>query len=149
METKNESVKSIPNFLEYIFNIQEEPTYVIDVNDYTIKLANPACNFGNLTKDSTCHFLTHHQKKPCKGTHPYPCPIEEIKKTKQAATVEHIHYDESGEKIFVKICFYPILDAKKNLTYVIERITDITRQKVADKKLSEQSRLLTNTLKGI
>lgn len=44
------------------------PFYVIDIDTYTIQMANTATSvFGKLEAGVTCYTLTHNQEKPCKG----------------------------------------------------------------------------------
>lgn len=56
------------------------PFYVIDVKDYTIKMANPAtATFGPISANATCYALTHNSERPCEGK-AHICPLEDLKK---------------------------------------------------------------------
>jgi PAS domain S-box-containing protein len=144
-----DSLEQRNKLLNNILNSLTHPFYVIDANDYTIKLANPAARFGTLTEDMTCYALTHHRNEPCKnGEH--PCVIEHIKQTGEPVSVEHIHYDEEGNPRINEIHGYPIVDSKGNIIQVIEYNLDITDRKMIEEELqvSEQTnRTITTTAK--
>jgi len=112
------------------------PFYVIDANDYTIKMANTAtAYFGSLSEDTTCHALTHNSKKPCRGMR-HICPLEEVKRTKKPVMLEHIHHDRDGKARHVEIHGFPIFDDAENVIQMIEYSLDIT-----DRKQAEEARL--------
>ena len=121
-------------FLDLILESIPNPFYVIDVSDYTIKLANSAAQFGQLSKEATCYALTHKSDRPCcSGEH--PCPLEEIKKTKLPMTVEHLHYDKDGNARNVEVHAFPIFDRHGNVSQIIESVLDITASKTAEEAL--------------
>jgi len=122
------------SFLEKILESLTHPFYVIDANDYTIKLANSAARFGELTGSCTCYSVTHRRDKPCAGAH--PCPLEEVRRTGQSVVVEHVHYDKDGVPRNVEVHGYPILDEDGNVTQVIEYCLDITERK----RMEEEAR---------
>lgn len=127
---------------EYLKNILEsfsQPFYIIDANDYTIKMANSASNFGHLTKNSKCYHLTHHENKPCK-TSQHPCPIEEIKKTKKPFKTEHVHCNKDGDTRTFEVHGYPLFDKDRNVTQIIEYTFDITERKMADLAITESEK---------
>ena len=124
---------------EYLKNILEsltQPFYVIDANDYTIKMANSAANFGNLTENSKCYILTHKKNKPCNSKE-HPCPIEVIKKTQKPFIVEHIHYTGDGNTRLFEVHGYPIFNKDGNITQIIEYTLDITERKRTEEKLKK------------
>jgi len=125
--------KQQEKFLQSVFGSLTSPFYIINANDYTVEMANSAAGFGNLSKASKCHALTHGMKEPCQGEH--ICPLEEVKKTKKPVTVEHKHYDAEGNIIYVEINGFPILDASGNVARMIEYVLDITDRKKAEEKL--------------
>jgi PAS domain S-box-containing protein len=96
-------------FLNSVLESLSNPFYVIDVNDYTVRMANSAAHLGGLLGSATCYALTHNSDKPC-GNVEHPCPVEEIKRTKKPLIVEHVHYNENGEMRNVEIHGYPIFD---------------------------------------
>jgi len=121
-------------FLSLILESIPNPFYVIDVSDYTIKLANSAAQFGQLSKDATCYALTHRSDRPCCSAE-HPCPLEEIKKTKLPMTVEHIHYDKDGNARNVEVNAFPIFDRRGNISQIIESVLDITVRKTTEEAL--------------
>jgi PAS domain S-box-containing protein len=113
------------------------PFYVIDANDYSIKIANAATAvFGTLSEDTTCHALTHNSKQPCRGMR-HTCPLKEIKKTKKPVTLEHIHHDKDGNARHVEIHGFPVFDDEGNVVQMIEYSLDITARKKAEEALAE------------
>ncbi len=131
-----ERVERQNEFLNSVLESLSNPFYVIDVNDYTVRMANPAAHLGSLSGSSTCHALTHNNDKPC-GNVEHPCPVEEIKRTKRPLTVEHVHYNEDGEMRNVEIHGYPIFDDAGNVTQIIEYCLDITERKQAEEMLRD------------
>lgn len=125
-----EQAKLMNNVLESLTH----PFYVINVDDYTIELANPAISKGDLPPGITCHELSHHRDEPCSGDH--PCPLDEILKTKKPVTLEHVHYT-NGEERYVEVNGYPILDDAGEVVQIIEYNIDITDRKKAQKELMD------------
>ncbi len=124
------------NLLRSILESLDHPIYVIDAQDYTIKLSyTPAC-FGASCDDLTCYAFAHNRDAPCSGTE-YRCPLEEIKKTRQPVTVEHIHYDRKGNRRAFEVHGYPIFDSQGNVSQIIEYILDITERRQAETELRE------------
>jgi PAS domain S-box-containing protein len=124
---------------QFIVNAIEalnHPFYVIDADDYTIKLANSAAYDGDLAQPITCHALTHQNAAPCKGDE-HPCPLEEIKKTRAPVIVEHVHYDREGRRRSVEVHGHPVFDEAGNLIQVIEYTLDITDRKRVEEALQQ------------
>jgi len=130
-------------FLKNIFESLTHPFYVIDASDHTIIMANPAARLGRITENSKCYIITHGRDKPCSGEH--TCPLDEVKKTKKPATVEHIHYDKYGNARNIEVHGYPIFDNKGNVVQMIEYCLDITEHKKAEKEIN----LLASIVKNI
>ncbi|MDH4232356.1 MAG: HAMP domain-containing protein, partial [Nitrospirota bacterium] len=127
------SLRKQNELMDNIMNSMTHPFYVIDVNDYSIKMANAAANFGTLTKDSTCYSLTHKLDEPCLGEE-HPCTIREIRKMRKPVILEHIHYDSLGNQLFFDVHGYPVYDNSGNIVQVIEYTVNVT----ARKKLEHQ-----------
>ena len=126
-------------FLNDVLESLAHPFYVIDVNDYAIKMVNSAAHLGDISAGVTCYNLTHRNSEPCSGEH--PCPIEEIKRTKRPIMVEHVHYDRDGNLKNVEIHAYPILDNKGNVIQIIEYCLDITQRKRMEEELLKTQKL--------
>ncbi len=134
-----EEIKEHQVFLQNALDALTHPFYIIDANDYTIKLSNKASHFGEYREGTTCFQLTHDRSEPCAGDE-HPCSLREIKKTRQPVVVEHIHTDQTGKKTSVEIHAYPIFDNQGNLSQVIEYCLDISERKQGQE---ERSRLVT------
>ncbi len=135
-ERKNaeETIHRQNDLLKNLIESLTQPFFVIDVNDYTIIMANSASKFGTLTKKSKCFKLTHHKNKPCIDTK-NKCPIEIIKKTKKPVVVEHEHYISNVGVRYFEVHGYPLFDKDGKLIQIIEYTLDITKRKQAEKKL--------------
>lgn len=125
------------NFLNTILSSLPYPFYVIDVKDYTIKMANTAAGFGELSENSKCYILTHNRNTPCSNEH--ICPMEEVKKTGKKVVTEHIHYDYKNKPKYVEVYGYPVFDIHGNLIQMIEYSFDITERKKINESLTKLS----------
>lgn len=136
----NESNSEKNNFLEKVLESLTHPFYVVDASDYTVKMANSAARFGDLKEVCTCYSLTHQRDQPCEDEH--PCPLEEVKRTKQPVVIEHVHYDKMGEPRNMEVHGYPILDDDGNVTQMIEYCLDVTDRKQAEEKMRSTQDML-------
>jgi nitrogen fixation/metabolism regulation signal transduction histidine kinase len=136
---EDEEVITQSDFLYRVIDSLTHPFYVIDVNDYTIKMANHAALVGNLKEKTTCHAAIHRSPVPCweKGQN---CPLVQIKKTKKPAIVEHMHFDETGDLRVIEVHAYPIFNPNGEVVLVIEYGLDITDQKWIEGQLAKESR---------
>jgi len=125
--------------LENTLESLTHPFYVIDAEDYSIKIANSAARALGASGNSTCHALTHKSDTPC-NTSLHTCPLVEIKKTKQPVIVEHIHDDADGNPRYMEVNGYPIFDDDGNVIQMIEYSIDITERKQAEGELRKLSR---------
>ena len=121
-------------FVSTLLESLTHPFYVVDVNDYTIKMANSATGLGELTERFTCYALNYNRDEPCEGIE-HPCPLEDVKKTKEPIKVEHIHSDDDGNPQYFEIHAYPILDGEGNVVKMIEYTLDITERKQAEEAM--------------
>lgn len=102
--------------------------YVIDAENYKILMANKASGI-DVSKNITCHAAIHRTDKPCEGEH--VCPLKIVKETKKEMIVEHIHYDEEGNKFNFEVHGYPIFDDNGEVMQMIEYSLDVTERKQA------------------
>ncbi len=147
IQKAEEKIKSQNEFLESILNSLTHPFYVIDANNYIVKMANEAAEFGVLSGTSTCYALSHNSKTPCDDAD-HPCVIKRVKETGKPVTLEHIHYDSEGNPRINEVHGYPVFDNEGNISEVIEYNIDISdRKKMEDAlQLSEQkNRSITST----
>ncbi len=127
----DESSTTLRNALEAL----PHAFYIINAKTYIIEIANSATAiFGDITKDTTCHSLTHNRSTPCDGKD-HMCPLIEVSKTKKPAIVEHVHYDHENKPRIYEIHAYPICDNNGELERIIEYSLDITDRKKAEEML--------------
>ncbi|MBI4843870.1 MAG: PAS domain-containing protein [Nitrospirae bacterium] len=129
-----EKIQQQNDLMNSIISSLTHPFYVIDAEDYTIKLANPACHFGTISPESTCYSLTHHSKTPCCDAE-HPCTIASVKKTGKPVILEHIHYNSHSEPQINEVHGYPIFDSSGKIVQVIEYNIDITERKKYEEKI--------------
>ena len=110
---------------------------ILDINETFLK------NLG-LTKDDVighyCYEITHRQSVPCSGKE-HPCPLADVKKTGQPSKATHIHIDQNGNKQYLSISCYPLVE-KDKLKGVIELSKDITREIEIEKNMMQQEKLV-------
>ena len=140
----HETIENLESQIDFIENVVESlshPLYVIDANDYTVKMANSAANFGKLTSDSKCYMLTHKSDTPCSEPD-HPCPIEEVKKTGKPTMMQHQHFsDEDGAMHIFEIYGYPIFNAEGEVSQIIEYNIDVTEKKGLEAQLRQGQKL--------
>nr|MBF0220993.1 PAS domain S-box protein [Desulfobulbaceae bacterium] len=135
---------------EYIYNIIESlthPFYVIDVNDYSIQLANSASGFKAGDK-YTCYGHIRQGDSPCNSDE-QPCPLEGIRQSKKPAMVEHVNYDADGSPRNIEVHAYPVFNQDGDLTQMIEYGIDVTLRKQAQAELAAEKERLSVTLRSI
>jgi sigma-B regulation protein RsbU (phosphoserine phosphatase) len=124
-------------FCRMIIDSLPYPFYVVDANDYTIKVANSATSvFGEIKEDTTCYALTHKADRPC-GAPDHRCPLVEVKNTKKPVVLEHIHYDKDGNALWMELHGYPIFNDDGDVVQMIEYTLDITDRKHMEDRLRE------------
>jgi|GEM_PF-601660 len=128
-----QEIKRQNAFLHTVLDALPFPFYVIDANDYRVKIINRAAG-TNEAGDLTCHALSHKSATPCAGDE-HPCPMLEVKKTGKPVVLEHIHYNRQGAQRVVEVHGYPIFDEAGNIVQMIESSMDITSRKLAEDAL--------------
>ncbi|MEW6534574.1 MAG: ATP-binding protein [Candidatus Auribacterota bacterium] len=136
--TAEQNVKKLNEFLQIILNSLPHPFYVIDVNDYTIKLANEAAKQAGIEEDMLCYHATHSASHPCESD-VHPCPLKKILETKKSIRVEHVHKDNKGKERVVEVNAHPIFDDKGNVIQFIEYTIDITQRKQAEENVRQKT----------
>jgi PAS domain S-box-containing protein len=122
--------------LENTLESLTHPFYVIDAEDFSIKVANSAARNLGASGETTCHALSHNRDTPCDSTE-HPCPMVEVKKTRKPVVVEHIHPDAEGKPRYMEVHGYPIFDTEGNVIQMIEYSLDITARKKAEAELGD------------
>ena len=141
-------IKQQNEFLNLVMESVAHPFYVIDANDYTIKMANKAARLGFTPEGSTCHVLTHRSAEPCSGD-VHPCPLKEVKATRMPVVVEHTHHHVSGSTKYLEIHAHPILDGKGNVVQMVEYNLDVTDRKRIEDELQHSNELYSLLLDAI
>ena len=122
------------NFLQTILESPHDPFYVIDVHTYQIVLANSAAREKGAPGAATCYALSHRRDTPCSGAE-HPCPLQQILRTNEPYTVEHIHYHADGTPYYVEVHGYPIHDENGQVVQMVEYAVDITDRKQAEAEI--------------
>ncbi|GAK53627.1 signal transduction histidine kinase [Candidatus Moduliflexus flocculans] len=136
LQASEEQLRQQNEFLQTVLSSLTHPFYVINANDYSIKMANAAATQAVGIGQATCYALSHHLGAPC-DTAEHPCPLRMVKETKQPSIVEHIHRDQDGHPRNVEVHAYPIFDHAGHVTEMIEYALDITERKQAEQALQE------------
>jgi signal transduction histidine kinase len=136
LQAANEQLQRQNDFLNSVLESLTYPFYVVDAHDYTVQIANAAARGEGAPEHSACYALLHARDEPCQGPD-QPCPIEEIKRTRQPITVEHVHYDQDGNERYIEVHGYPLCDDKGDVVRVIEHCFDVTARVRAEEALRE------------
>jgi len=137
--------------LENTLESLTHPFYVIDAEDFSIKVANSAARRLGSSGEATCHALTHRRDTPCDSKE-HPCPMVEVKKTGRSTVVEHIHFDADDNPRIVEVHGYPVFDADGNVIQMIEYSLDITKRKEFEDQLKqseERIRSMVSNMPGV
>ncbi len=129
-------------FLQAIMEGIAAPFYVLDVQDYSIVMANEAAKRSGIAESRTCYGMTHRLDAPCSGEN-HPCPIQHVVTHKKPFTIEHKHYREDGTTYDVEVHGYPLYDSEGNVIQMIEYSLDISARKEAERRAK---RLLTEQI---
>lgn len=121
-------------FLKTVIESLSHPFFVLDANDYTIKMANVAAAPGGLPAGTTCYAMSHTESLPCGGFEHIHL-VKRIKESKRSVTKEHIHYDENGNARHFEVHAHPIFDSMGNVVQIIEYTLDITERKRMDEEV--------------
>ncbi len=122
-----------PNLLQTVLDSLTHPFYVIDVATHELRLANQAAKKVYVNGGGTCHAMTHGKDYPCDGPD-HPCPIRIISETKEPTVVKHVHRDPDGQRRYVEVHGFPIINSQGHVTQVIEYCIDVTEQRQAAMK---------------
>ena len=137
-------------FLKFALDALSHPFLVIDVDDYTVKMANKAANIYNMEDGKTCYKLAHGLDQPCsKERLDAVCPLEAVVRTREPVMLEHEHYDKNGNARYFEIHAYPLLDSNGKVIRILEYTLDITEEKKAKQELELLGTVVEKSVDGI
>ena len=132
-------------FLSHVIESLTHPFYVLNVDDYSIAIANSAARgYRGVETATTCYALLHQRDTPCEGNE-RPCLLEDVVEKREVVRKEHIHRGENGEIKHFEIHGYPIFNARGQVSQMIEYAVDITERKNAEAELIKLSRAITQS----
>lgn len=114
------------------------PFYVVDTADHRIILANSATARNGQSQDAACYAVLHGHAKPCSESRDF-CPMDTVMRTRKPMIKEHVQVDGEGNKTYVEVHAYPILNKEWEVASMIEYMIDITERKLAEE---EKERLI-------
>ncbi|MDD5759416.1 MAG: ATP-binding protein, partial [Desulfobulbaceae bacterium] len=120
-------------FTQTIINSLAHPLVVVNTDSYEIVMANKAAKISGTPGAKTCYELGHNGSVPCKEPN-HTCPLAMVKKSKQMATVEHLHFGRDLRPVEVEVQCFPIIDEHGEVKQVIEYSYDISERKRAEKE---------------
>ncbi|MCG3227304.1 MAG: PAS domain S-box protein [Candidatus Heimdallarchaeota archaeon] len=135
-ERDKEQIDLQNKYLNSVIESLSYPFLVINADDFTVQLANKEACKGEIKENTKCYQLTHKRDSKCSSLTEI-CPLEIIKETKQPMSVDHIHYDENLNPIFVEIHCSPIINKNGKVTQMIESIVDVTEKKKTERTIKE------------
>ena len=138
-------------FAETVLNSMSESIAIIDVADLTIVGANKVFIEASDVSTAeellglTCYGVTHGRSDQCCAPDDV-CPLIDLESGASVATVEHVHYQASGEAHHVEVSVSPIHDEHGHMTRVVHVSHDITERKRAEVELRDYSARLETAL---
>jgi two-component system sensor histidine kinase/response regulator len=147
-----EKVKQQNKFLTSVLESLRHPFYVINVDDYSLEMANAAALRNSPLKDATCYSATFGRSAPCSGTDNL-CPVQEVVRTGQSVCLEHVYLGQTGTRCILEVHAHPIMGSDGKVDQVIEYCLDVTDRVAAEEELrtslSFQNKLLANAATAI
>ncbi len=141
-----EEVRAKNHFLSSLLESAPHPFYVVDAHDYTVVMANTAARENLASGLSTCYEMWHASGHRC-ITGEHSCPLDEIRRTLQPVTVEHVHINKEGDPRHAEVFAYPIFAEDGSLTHMVEYAVDVTERKIQEDLLKQRSQALTARVK--
>ncbi len=138
LDASKTQLKRRNEFLHHILASLTHPLYVIDANDFTIRLSNQSLDTPDFHTPPACYRVIHGRNTPCNsGDCLHECSVAKVKSTRKPCRVERTHVDREGRSTFCEIYAYPVFDADGNVSEVIEYHLDVTERKETQKALAE------------
>ncbi len=144
MEERRQTAAALEHqkeLLDTVLDALTHPFYVINASDYSIEIANTAARQRGIASGSYCYEVTHSRTVPCDGVD-HPCPLALLRTSREPLVIGHEHISPEGERRYLEIHAYPILDETGALAKMIEYTLDVTERKRAEAELRRsQARL--------
>lgn len=138
----NQRYQLLYEFLVNVIESLAHPFMVIDVADFSIKIANSAAKGNCSNERMTCHELNHGYEKPCSiDTH--RCVVREVVATRRPVTLKHFHIYDSGRETEYEVHAFPLFDGDGKVVQVIKYAMDITEKKRLE-AVAEAANLMDN-----
>ncbi len=128
-------------FLQTIIDGVVNPVMVIGL-DHRIMLMNEAAREHvprslGCSDSLFCHQVSHLSDSPC-GGEDHLCPLDEVRKTGNSATLIHRHFRPYGEVRIVELEASPLRDQSGQLLGIIETSRDITERLLMESVLRDK-----------
>ncbi len=129
-------------FLVNIIESLAHPFIVIDVADFSIKIANSAAKSDNFNEGMTCYALNHGYTEPC-SLDDHRCVVREVVDTRRPVTLEHFHSYGKDKESEYEVHAFPLLNGDGKVVQVIQYCVDITEKKRLE-AIAEAANLMEN-----
>ena len=103
-----DKVRQQNSFLKSVLEALRHPFYVINVDDYSLEMANKAALRGKALTESTCYSAVLGRTSPCTGKD-HRCPLQEVVGTRRPVCLEHEYRDHRGERQVLAVHAHPIM----------------------------------------
>jgi len=143
-------LSQVKTFWNTVFNNANDSICIINVADLTIADANEAFlkRYGlpkGQTIGRTCYQITHHSSISCLSPR-HTCPLTVTVASGRHSSFEHVHYDSSGNEVFLEVSAAPIYNRAQAITQVVHISKDITERKQAEHALKNSEENYRNSL---
>lgn len=134
--------------LQNIIDSVSDSVMVVNT-DYTVSMMNSVAKSlwdESLIEDirrPKCYEVSHHLTSPCDGKD-HPCPLKSAVETKKRDTVTHMHYNATGDEVYMELTAIPVTDDDGNVTSIIEIGHDITSHMKVQNSLERQKESLSH-----
>ncbi len=146
-----DALKRAYEFRKTVLDGMNDAISVIDIHDYRIVSINKTfLKEYALEKEEdvigkTCYEVTHKSHTICSPPNDI-CPLKDAVEHEEHRVVEHVHYGEKAERLYVEVSATPIKDDNGKIIQVIHVTRDITARKKAEE---ERERLIRELQKAL